>query len=201
VVEFENLQESLVDMDIVITSVASPAHIISPAEMHRTMRRRGNAPLFIIDIGVPRNVHPETGRIENVFLYDIDSLTQVVDRNLERRKVGIPRVQAIIEEESAEFLRWYHSLEVGPAIQDLRTAFESVRQQEVEKNIHRFREEDRELVDLVTRRIINKLLHEPMTVLKRGSEDGGADPETVTRIAALRDLFGISRRNGRGDGT
>jgi glutamyl-tRNA reductase len=196
VVDFEKLADAMQDVDIVITSVASPGFILEPRDIQRIMRARANAPLFIIDIGVPRNVNPASRKFENVFLYDIDALSAIVDRNLEARRAEIPRVNAIVEEELAAFFAWYNTLRVGPTIHELREALERIRQAEVEKNINRFKEEDRELVEMVTRRIVNKILHEPMTVLKRGAENGSGDRETILRIKMLRDLFGI---RGGGD--
>jgi len=198
VINYEQFVDALHTVDIVITSVSSDAYILGPEEIHAVMHRRWNTPLFIIDIGVPRNVDPGARKIENVFLYDIDALKTIVDRNLDKRKTEIPRVTTIIRQEMVDFLRWHRSLEVAPTIQDLSTAFEQVRQQEVEQNINRFLPEDRELVDLVTRRIVNKLLHQPLRVLKEGSENGSGGPETMVRIKALRELFGISVK-GRHD--
>jgi len=198
-VDYTNIVEALRSVDIVVTSVNSPVYIVQPEDVQKVMRQRSNNPLFIIDIGVPRNVNPASKKIENVFLYDIDSLNTIVDKNLDRRKAEIPRVNAIIREELVEFFNWYNALQVGPTIQDLREAFESIRQQEVEKNINRFKSEDRELVELLTKRIVNKLLHQPMTALKEGTESGNGQTETLLRVKALRELFGISRSETRAD--
>jgi glutamyl-tRNA reductase len=192
VVDFGALTDALRTVDIVIISVNSPFPILSAESVGRVMRQRSHNPLFIIDIGVPRNVDPASRKIDNVFLYDIDSLSAIVDRNVVRRKAEIPKVTRIIREELVSFFRWYNSLEVAPTIQDLRNAFEGIRVQEVEKNLNRFRPEDRELVELVTRRIVNKILHQPMTTLKQGAENGSRGTETLLRIKALRELFGIA---------
>jgi glutamyl-tRNA reductase len=196
VVEYERMVDALRAVDIVITSVTSPTYIVQPDDVHKVMKQRSNNPLFIIDIGVPRNVHPAARKIENVFLYDMDSLGAIVDKNLEKRRAEIPRATAIIREELVQFFRWHKSLDVGPAIQEFREALEQIRQQEVEKHVHRFRPEDRELLELVTRRILNKILHTPTTVLKQESESGGHSTDSVTHVRALRELFGFSR-NGR----
>lgn len=195
VVDYEQLTNALRTVDIVITSVASPAYVVRVDDVHSAMRQRGNTPVFIIDIGVPRNVDPAVRKFENLFLYDLDSLNSVVDRNLEKRKAEIPHVTTIIRQEMVEFFRWHKQLQVAPAIQDLHAAFETVRQNEVEKNINRFRLEDRELLDLVTRRIVNKLLHRPLSILKEGMGNGGSDPETLNRVKALRELFGINTKS------
>jgi glutamyl-tRNA reductase len=196
-VDFDRLGEALAGADIVISSVQSPGYVLGPDEIGRALKRRGNTPLFLIDIGVPRNVNPAAGKLENVFLYDIDALSTIVDRNMERRKAEIPRAEAIVEEELRSFFHWYNSLQAGPAIHELRSAFEQVRQEEVERNIHRFHTEDRELVDLVTRRIVNKLLHGPMTVLRKGAEDGRRGSDTILRVQMLRELFGIGGKEER----
>jgi glutamyl-tRNA reductase len=199
VVDYEHILDALREVDIVITSVNSPTYVVGPDDVQKVMKQRSNNPLFIIDIGVPRNVHPASRKIENVFLYDIDSLSAIVDKNLEQRKAEIPRVNAIIGEETVEFFHWYNSLQVGPTIHDLRDAFEVIRRQEVDTNINRFNAEDRELVELVTRRIVNKLLHQPMTILKQGAENGTAAGETLLRIKALRELWGIAKEGTRED--
>ena len=196
VIDFETMVDALPSVDIVITSVASPTYVLGPEELVRALRQRSHNPLFIIDIGVPRNVNPAAKKIEHLFLYDIDSLSAIVDRNLDRRKNEIPRVQGIVQEESLAFLQWYNSLQVGPTIQQLRDSVEHIRAEEVQKNINRFRNEDRELVELLTRRIINKILHQPMSTLKKGAENGQGDRETLQRIATLRELFGIAGSQG-----
>ena len=198
VVDYEHLAEALRSVDIVITSVNSPSYIVQPDDVHKVMKQRSNNPLFIIDIGVPRNVNPTCNRVENVFLYDIDALSAIVDKNLDKRKAEIPRVTRIIREEMIEFFRWHNSLQVGPTIHDLRDALETIRAQEVEKNINRFKPEDRELVDLVTKRILNKILHQPVITLKHGAENGSRGSETLLRIKALRELFGISPEGKNG---
>jgi glutamyl-tRNA reductase len=193
VVEYERLQEALEAVDIVITSVSSPSYVVQPEHVRAVMKRRSHNPLFLIDIGVPRNVDPAARKIDNVFLYDMDSLNAVVDRNLDKRKAEIPRARTIIAEEVRAFFHWYNALDVGPAIQDLRNAFEQVRQDVVGKNINKFADGDRERVEIVTKQLVNRLLHRPMTSLKSGAENGDAGRETQARVAMLRELFGIGR--------
>jgi len=199
VVDYENIADALREADIVITSVTSPSYIVSPADVQTVMKQRSHNPLFIIDIGVPRNVDPASRKIDNVFLYDIDSLSSIVGRNVERRMAETPKVTGIIREEIAEFFRWHNTLQVGPTIHDLREALEGIRREEVEKNINRFAPQDRELVEMLTRRILNKILHQPVTTLKEGAGNGGGG-ETVQRIKTLRDLFGITDTTGTVDG-
>ncbi len=195
VIDYEQIAEALRSVDIVITSVNSPAYIVKPEHVRSVMKQRSNNPLFIIDISVPRSVDPACNKVENVFVYDMDSLSTIVDRNLDKRKQELPKVTTIIREEMIEFFKWHNSLQVGPTIHELTDAVEEIRQHEVEKNIHRFKPEDRELVDLVTKRIVNKILHQPISNLRHGAENGQRGSETMNRIKALRDLFGITGKD------
>ncbi len=197
VLPFEALPDGLREADIVIISVSSSEPILKAPELQRAMKLRANTPLFIIDIGVPRNVDPAARKIDNVFLYDIDALNGIVNTNLARRKSELPRVREILTAEVAAFTAWHASLEVTPTITAFREAMETIRSQEVHKHQHRFTQEDRELLDLVTKRIVNKILHQPTTVLKQSAEDP-ASGSVVSRVAALRELFGIGRNGEAG---
>lgn len=192
VVDYENMLEALRTVDIVITSVNSPSYIVQPTDTLKVMKQRSNNPLFIIDIGVPRNVDPSCNKVENVFVYDMDSLKAIVDKNVDKRKAELPRVTNIIREEMVAFFKWHNSLQVGPTIQELTSTVELIRNGEVEKHINRFKEEDRELVEILTKRIVNKILHQPISNLRHGAQNGARGSETLTRIKALRDLFGIA---------
>jgi glutamyl-tRNA reductase len=196
VTDFDRLSEALARVDIAIASIKSTEPVIRQEDVQRVMKMRQKRPLFLIDLGVPRNIQPEIRRMDNVFLYDLDSLGTVVDRNVDRRKEEIPAIEKIVSEEKVAFVSWYNSLQVGPTIHELRETIESIRLQEVEKNINRFRQEDRELVDLVTKRIVNKILHHPITALKQHSENGAPKGEALARIHALREMFRLGDRNG-----
>ncbi len=190
VIEFENLRDELRQTDILISSVNSSGYVLTAADLSRAMKDRGNRPLLIIDIGVPRNIDPEANKIENIFLHDIDGLQIIVDKNLEKRKREVSKVERIIEEELRRFLRWQNSLHVNPTIEQLQSMAEEIRQQEVQKHHHRFRAEERETLELVTRRIISKLLHTPISNLKNGGSN--RDEETLRMISTVREIFGLT---------
>lgn len=193
VVDYERLGSELEGVDILISSVASNSHVLSAQEIRQAMKTRGNKPLFIIDIGVPRNIDPAANTIENVFLHDIDGLNQIIDGNLSHRKAETPKVERIIDEETAAFERWHASLDVSPTIQQLREQFESIRSEEVVKHLHHFDRTTHDAVDLLTKRIINKILHTPMSNLKNGTGEHGTE-ETRTKIYFIRHLFGLDKR-------
>ena len=184
----------LAHVDIVISSVEAPTYILMAQDIRHMMRVRANRPLFIIDIGVPRNVDPAANAIDNVFLHDVDALKNIIDRNLAQRRAEVPKIQAIIEEELASFTHWHDSLQVTPTIQQLREQFESIRSSEVEKFTSHFPPDKREELEMLTKRIVNKILHTPMVNLKNGS-NGSIDQETRSKIHLIRHLFGLDSKH------
>ncbi len=192
VIDFQNLRDEVHVADIIIASVESPSYTLMANDLSYVMKQRGNQPLFIIDIGVPRNIDPESNKIENVFLHDIDTLQLIVDKNLEKRREELPKVERIIAEELERFLQWQHALQANPTIERLQSMAEEIRQQEVHRHQNRFRPEERETLEILTKRIVNKLLHGPISNLRNGQ--GHQDEETMSLILAVRKLFGLSRR-------
>jgi len=144
-----------------------------------------------MDIAVPRDIDPDTKKIDYIFYHDLDSLNIIVDQNLSKKKSEIPKVEKIIEEEFNTLWEWYNSLQAAPAIKDLRDFFEDIRNEEVEKNKNKFSSEDQEKLDIVTKRIINKILHHP-TIELRKADENSASVEASTKIGIIRDLFGIN---------
>ena len=153
--------------------------------------------MILMDIAIPRDIDPETKKIDYVFYHDLDSLNIIVEQNLSKRKSEIPRVERIIEEELDNFWEWYNSLQAAPAIKDLRDFFEEIRIEEVEKNKNKFSNEDKEKLDIVTKRIINKILHHPTIELRKTGESSGSS-DTATKIGIIRDLFGIGSQKKSG---
>ncbi len=193
VIDFADFRERIRDVDIIISSVNAPSHVLSAAELKQALKARDRGPLVIIDIGVPRNIDPAVREIAEIFLNDIDSLNHIVDANLDHRRAEVPKIEVIIDEEIAQFRAWHSSLEVAPTIQQLRDQFESIRQAEVEKHLHRFSAEQHESVEMLTRRIVNKILHTPMVNL-RETQGGHSDHESRTRVSIIRHLFGLDHK-------
>jgi glutamyl-tRNA reductase len=189
-VNFEEFLPMLSTVDIIISSVNSDGYLLSARQIKDAVKRRHHSPLFIIDIGVPRNIDPKANDLDNVFLNDMDSLSEIVSQNIHKRQSELPAVNAFIIEELKNIHHWYKSLQVGPTIHDLRNHFEQVRQDEVSQHINRFTDRDRELLDLVTKRIVNKLLHHPTVTLRNGHDE--TESQKTARIDLVRTLFGLS---------
>lgn len=193
VIRLDEIPEKLPEVDILISSVTVSDYILDFNQVKSVMSKRANKPLLIIDIGVPRNVEPKVREIENVFLEDIDSLESIAKVNYERRLDEIPKVQRIIDEEMKNFIKWYEAHQVGPTIKLLRDRFEEIRKLEVEKYKNKFTPQDFEKVDILTKSLINKLLHTP-TVNIRNSSNGKPDSERIKFIQFVRELFGLDQK-------
>jgi len=199
VAPFDSFKQTIPHVDIIISATAAPATILSRDDIQHAMKTRGNKPLLIVDIALPRDIDPEAGAIPNVFLKDIDSLQNIVDQNLESRRQEIPKAKLIISEEVVNFFLWYNSLAAKPAIQQLRDKFEQIRLLELNKFRSKFQDSEFETVELLTYRIMNKLLHPAMVSLKEPVDD---DRIMENRIQTLKDLFDLKddespKNNGR----
>jgi len=190
-VPFDEWCNALAQSDIVISSVEVNRYIMQPDDIQSLIRKNRNGPLCVIDLGVPRNIDPRIKELENIFLYDLDTLNTMIDENLQRRNAEIPKVDAIISNVLAELTQWYSSLEVNPTITALTQFMESIRQEEIAKNINRFNPKDRELVELITKRIINKIIHAPIVNLRNGQETSLA--ERLQKMSTIQKLFGLAK--------
>lgn len=187
-VSFDLLQETMSDVDIIISSTGAPGYIIDEKMIAAALRRRKNRLLFIIDIAVPRDVDPLVGKTDTVYLYNIDNLQGVVDDNIKNRMNEAEKAEWIVDEEVIEFSRWLKRLQVVPTIVDLRDKVESIIQGEMARAnswIKNLGEGERENVEILINSIINKILHDPVTGLKEESENGAANPY----VAVIKRLF------------
>jgi glutamyl-tRNA reductase len=188
-IPYDTLFERMGEADIVISSTSAPGYVIDKAHVAGAMRGR-RAPLFLIDIALPRDVDPAVNEIPNAFVYDIDDLNGVVASNLEERMHEAERAEVIIGEEMRVFESWLETLEVVPTIAAMRAEAERVRGEEYAKAIKRLgplSEADRATVDALTQAIVSKLLHGPTTRLREaaGGVDGYEYVETARRLYGL----------------
>ncbi|MDA8126610.1 MAG: glutamyl-tRNA reductase [Deltaproteobacteria bacterium] len=187
-VAFERFCETLPEVDIVIASTGAPGYILTAERVAEALRRRRNRLLFLIDIAVPRDIDPRAGEIDNVFLYNIDNLQEVVDGNKEVRRTEALKAEEIIGAEITEFEQWFNALEVVPTIVALRDKLEGIMKGELEKSaawLKGLPEGDKARIEILAASIVNKILHEPMIGLKEESREKDALPF----VAAIRRLF------------
>ncbi len=187
---FETLATQLATVDIVISSTASTDYVISPGDLRHAMRERRGRPLFLIDIAVPRDIDPAARDLDNVFLFDIDDLEQVIAANRQERESEIDRVQDIIDDEMKQFLHWFNALGTGPLIRDLRQRAADLQQQELARwtaKIAQLSVEDQKMVEGILRGYANKLLHNPLVQIREfaNDDDGYVRLDTVRRLFDL----------------
>ncbi len=192
-VPFESFIDTVAEADIVISSVGATEYILTAEKLKTVMNKRTSSPLLIVDIGVPRNIDPAINSFENVFLHDLDSLSHIVEQNYARRKSCIPAVNAIMLEELNEFNRWYQSHAIAPTIDGLRDLYDAIRKEEMDVHIHKFSERDKEVVDLITRRIVHRLVQLPAAELRNGK--GESRQQKEMKLQLIRELFGIRQHS------
>jgi glutamyl-tRNA reductase len=189
---FDELPRLLEGADVVLTSVGGSEPIVTAAMVKTAMQRRGHRPMFVIDIGVPRNVDPAANDVDAVYVYDLDDLDAVASSNADQRLREVTLAEAIVREEQQRFDGWMTALRAVPTIKHLRARAEAVRRAELERTLRRgdFDETQRESVEALTRAIVNKLLHAPLTRLRAGGEEetGLAYLEAARVLFALDDV-------------
>jgi glutamyl-tRNA reductase len=182
----DELGAKLGEVDVVLSSTSSPDAVVRAADV--PVRRR--APLFFIDIAVPRNVEPAVNDLENAFCYDIDDLRAVVEANLKERQREALRAQTLLEGEVVKFATRLQQLEVVPTIVSLREKLEAIRRAELERALGRLPgagEETRRVMEALSQAIVNKVLHAPLVKLKDSSRAGHARRWTEM----ISELFGL----------
>jgi glutamyl-tRNA reductase len=187
-VAFDHLEETLRNVDIVISSTGASGYVITAGMVSTALHRRKNRFLFLIDIAVPRDIDPAAGDIDNVFLYNIDNLQDIVDGNIKNRGQEAEKAEAIIEEEVMKYIHWHNTLEVVPTVVSLKGKAEGIVRGELEKSfswMQNMTPEERKNIEILVRSIMNKILHDPIISLKEESQNYGA----MSYVAALRRLF------------
>jgi glutamyl-tRNA reductase len=195
---FDNFADHLHQVDIVMTSTGAPNFILGHKKVEEVIRQRKNKPMFFIDIAVPRDIDPKVNDIDNVYLYDVDDLQGVVQSNLKERQKEAKKAEAIIDLEIDQFHRWIASLEVVPTIVSLRKRLEEIRRGELEKTFASLKElgpKEKKSIEALTAAIINKVLHQPITVLKQSQNDGAGE----NYVDAVRALFDLEAPNPEGE--
>jgi glutamyl-tRNA reductase len=187
---FEDMPRLLGTVDIVASATSAPHAVITHDMVHRAIGTSRRTPLLILDIALPRDVEREVGELPNVFLYDIDDLSQVVEGNLARRRSEIALAEQIIQEGIADFRGWYRSRNVVPLIRQLRGRAEELREAEtarVMRALKHLSPGDQAAVENLTRQLLNKVLHSPTSRLREAAANGREGEITD----AARYLFGL----------
>jgi len=183
-VPWDRLARYLPLADLVVTAVDTGDFVLRPDAVEEAVRERRHRPMFLIDLAVPRAIDPAVNGLADVYLYDIDDLEGVVSENRGARAREAEKAELIVDAEVDAFWRWFTSLDVVPTIVALRDRFETIREREVARSLAALGPIDarqREAIDRLTRTLVNKLLHAPLSVLRR----------EAFYLEAARRLFGL----------
>jgi glutamyl-tRNA reductase len=193
-IKFDDLYNTCDRADIVITSTGSPVAIFRREHGEQFLARRKNRPMFFIDIAVPRDVSPEMARLDGIFAYDIDDLQQAVSSHVADRRKEAELAEAIIASEVERFEARQHTLDVVPTIVSLQDHFETIRQAEIDRvrtRLGPMTPEQEMAVEALTRGIINKVMHTPVTTLKTAAKEA----EATTLVEVVRRLFNLREKD------
>jgi glutamyl-tRNA reductase len=187
-VEYTRFVSMLPEVDIVIASSGAPHYILRKEEMQRVISARRNKPMFLIDIAVPRNIEPSVNDVDNVYLYDIDDLQEVVNANLRERMKEAGHAEAMVTEEVDRMMARLKVAEVTPTIVGLQEQLEQIRAAELDKMRHKcgpLTPEMEQAIEAMTRAIMNKVAHGPISELRNQA----GHPEGAHVVAAIRKAF------------
>lgn len=157
--------------DIVITSTASPLPILGKGMVERAIKQRKHQPMFMVDLAVPRDIEPEVSELDDVFLYTVDDLAEIVRDGLDARQGAVAQAEAIIDTSVVNFMHWMESRELVPTIRGLRDHAERSRRHELDRALRMLAkgEDPRQVLEALSRGITNKFLHIPTHALNQAS--------------------------------
>jgi len=187
-IDLNNLAEELSTSHIVVTCAGAPHRILAVHHLEEAMRKRPELPLVIIDIAVPRDVEPAVREIKNVFLYNIDDLTEVSDLNRQQRESEIQKAREIIAAEVSKLVSWWRAFEVRPIVSDLMNRAEEIRCAQLNKTLKKLRglsDEERDNLEAMTKSIVTKILKEPIEYLKANANSNRDYAEMVSELFQL----------------
>jgi glutamyl-tRNA reductase len=189
---YDQCWESLRDVDVLICSTAAPVPVVTLDRIRDSVEARGDRPLCILDIALPRDVDPDVGSLDNVFLYDLDDLRAAAAANLERREEDVPAAREIIAAEVQKFWDWVAGLAAVPVVREFRDEMDRLRSTELAaalRHIGPLSPEQADAIEQFSKSLMNKFLHEPSVRLKAAAANGRG----LGVVDAARYLFALER--------
>ena len=184
-VKIHAVPEELVRADIVISSTASQLPILGKGATESALKERKHRPIFMVDLAVPRDIEPEVGKLQDIYLYTVDDLRNVVDENLRGRELAAEAAQEIINLEVTTFNQWLKTHQSADHIRQLRDSAELIKQQAMEKARSRLKQQQdtEEVIERLANDLINKLLHKPTLEMRKALEND--DEERIRLLKSL----------------
>ena len=174
-VPFEQLEPILAHVDVVVSTTGSPDYILTKTTLQKVMESRNGTPLFIADIALPRDVDPAASSIPGITICDTSDLQAISEENRSKRQLEAIKVEAIIQTEVQHFLEWWDSHRAIPTVSSLRQRAEAIRQlalRKTLKSLPNLLPEDQKHIEMLTKSLVNKLLHDPITYIRDHNTEG-----------------------------
>ncbi|CAN5345457.1 glutamyl-tRNA reductase [soil metagenome] len=186
---YDECWAELGSVDLLVCSTAAPRAVVYPELVAPAVKRRSGAPLCVLDIALPRDVAPEVGRLENVFLYDLDDLQAAALSALDERRDDLPAAESIIAQETERYWQWLAGLQAVPVLTRVRSEMERLRAEEVAaaSRQHALTDSQRQTLEVFSRTLMNKFLHAPTVRLREAAGNGRG----LGVVDAARYLFGV----------
>ena len=186
-----DIHDHLPQADIVISSTASQLPVLGKGAVESALKKRKRKPIFMVDIAVPRDIEPEVEMLDDVYLYTVDDLQEVIQDNVRARQSAADLAQGIIDQEADGWSRQQRSLAAVDTIRAFRNSVEKIRDEEVGKAMQALQrgQDSESVIATLARNLTNKLMHKPTTRLKQAGEEGRDDT-----IDATNDLFGLDKK-------
>jgi glutamyl-tRNA reductase len=184
----------LAEADIVISSTASPLPVLGKGTVESALKKRRHQPIFMVDIAVPRDIEAEVGELNDIYLYTVDDLQEVIDENMRSRQEAAEQAQEIIDLHTEEFMGWLRSLDAAGMIQDYRRKAEKMRNEVLQRAIKQLQsgKAPEEALTFLANTLTNKLLHTPSSQIRQAGFDGEMD-----LLEAANTLFQIKDTESR----
>lgn len=191
-ISLADIPKHLAEADIIITSTASPLPILGKGSVESALKQRKHRPMFMVDIAVPRDIEPEVDELDDVYLYSVDDLNEIIQENLKSRQDAAEQAEEIIDTQVSHFMGWMQSLDAIPSIRTFRNKAEKMRDATLERAQQQLaRGEDPNLVmQEMARLLTNKLIHLPSANMRQASFDGRTD-----LINAVRELYDLDKES------
>ncbi len=192
---FADLDETLREADVVISTTSASGYVVDHDRVHGLRRARRGRSLFFIDLAVPRDIDPDVGRLDSVFLYNVDDLSKVVAESLVTRRREADRAEEIVAEEAASYERWADGEQVTPTIVQLRERLRDILQGEVERSLagklKHLAPPDRDALQVMVEAALNKMLHPTTQRLRRLATDPASRADLEQALVTLNELFAL----------
>ena len=184
-IELKSLADHLHEYDIIVSSTASSLPILGKGLVERARRARRRRPMFMVDLAVPRDIEPEAGELDDVFLYAVDDLAQIVSANLDSRRSAVAQAEAIIETQVGQFMHWMQARESVPLIRTLRGRADDARRDELGRALKALArgEDPASVLESLSQGLVNKLMHAPTQALNEAAgEERRALAQALARL-------------------